>query len=169
VKTKLTQTDAKRRKMSRVECKIPLRNFLGSGYGLDVARSCGHMRIAWVLGACTVVSLGLLYSHYVTKRQEAQYVADPVGRQPTIVVPLWLALIPLFYAIYTYLTAVNSAETYWKTEELHFNTAEMNKKEYITHRAGDDRLGRSSGVSIANTAAIASSALFGPLLRGDSR
>jgi hypothetical protein len=148
---------------------VPLRNFLGSSYGIDVARSCGHMRIAWVIGACTAVSVGLLYSHYVTKRQEAQYIADPVGRQPTIVVPIWLALIPIFYAFYTYFTAVRSAEMFWKTEELHFNTAEMNKKDYINYRIGDDRLKMSSGVAVANTAIIGSSALFGPLLRGDSR
>lgn len=153
----------------RIECAVPLRNFLGSDYGIDVARSCGHMRIAWMLGACTVISIGLIYTHYVTKRQEEQYIADPTNRQPTVVVPLWLAVFPIAYATYIYFTAVDSAEQYWKTEELHFNTSEMPKKEFLNYRIADDRLSKSSAISLGNTAIIGSSALFGPLLRGDPR
>lgn len=154
---------------SRPECAIPLRNFLGTSYGLDVARSCGHMRIAWMLGACCAISLGLIYSHYVTKSQEQEYIANPAGRQPTVVVPLWLSLLPIGYATYIYVTAVKSAENFWKSEELHFNTSEMPKSEFLTLRVGSDRVDKSSAVSIGNTAIIGASALFGPLLRGDPR
>ena len=155
--------------MSRIECAVPLRNFLGSEYGVNVAKSCGHMRIAWMLGACCVISLGLIFSHYVTKSQEQEYIADPIGRKPTVVVPLWISLLPIAYATYIYFTAVSSAEQFWKTEELHFNTSEMPKKEFLNYRIADDRLSKSSAVSMANTGIIGASALFGPILRGDAR
>lgn len=84
-----------------------------------------------------------------------------------MVVPLWLSLLPIAYAIYIYFTAVDSAEQYWKTEELHFNTSEMPKKYFLNYRVADDRLSKSSAISLGNTAIIGSSALFGPFLRGD--
>jgi len=155
--------------MSRPECAIPLRHFLGTPHGLEVARSCGRMRIAWILGACVVISLGLMYSHYVTKRQEDEYIADPTNKNPTVVVPLWLCALPIVFAIYTYFSATSSAESFWKSEELNFHTSDMPKRDYLNYRVADDRLKVSSGVALTNTALIGSTALFGSYLRGDPR
>ena len=154
---------------ARAECIVPLRNFLGTPHGLEVAKTCGRMRIAWILGSCTVLSLGLIYSYFVTKRQEEEYLADPTNRNPTVVVPLWLCALPIAYAIYTYYTAVSSAEQYWRAEELNFNTSEMAKSEFLNYRIADDRQKAGHAVSMANTGVIGSTALFGAYLRGDPR
>jgi hypothetical protein len=154
---------------SRAECIVPLRNFLGTPHGLEVARACGRMRIAWILGACTVLSLGLIYSYFVTKRQEEEYLADPTNVNPTVVVPLWLCALPIAFAMYTYFSAVSSAEQYWRAEELNFNTSEMPKSEFLNYRIADDRQKTGHGVSMVNTGVIGSTALFGAYLRGDPR
>lgn len=153
--------------MARAECAVPLRNFLGTSYGLDVARSCGRMRIAWVLGACVVVTFGLVAAHFVTKRQEEEYTADPTGKRATVVIPLWLCALPAAFAVYTMASAVGSAESYWRAEELHFNTSEMPKREFLSYRALDDRLKVSTSASLTGTGYIGATALFGPFLRAD--
>lgn len=148
---------------------MPLRHFLGTPYGIDVARSCGRMRISWMIGACTVLSLGLMYSYFVTKRQEEEYIADPTNRNPTVVVPLWLCALPIAFAIYTYFSAIPSAEHFWRSEELNFDTSEMPKSEFLNYRIADDRQRVSSALSVTNTGLIGSTALFGAYLRGDPR
>lgn len=151
----------------REECAIPLRNFLGSDIGISVARSCGNMKIAWTLGVCTVLVIALIILHFVTKKQEDDYIANPAGKYSTVVVPLWLAAIPFGYGIFIWFSAIASAEKYWKTEELNFNTSTMEKKDYLNYRVVDDRLATSSAVSLVGTGFIGSSALFGPFLRAD--
>jgi hypothetical protein len=148
--------------MSRVECSIPLRNFLGTKNGLDIARSCGSIRIAWTLGVCLILTLALIITHYVLEKQKED------GNK-TLTIPLWAAAIPSAYAAFVYFTAVESAERYWKTEELMFNTSDMPKKEFLNYRVADDRLVRSSETSLLGTTFIGSTALFGPFLRGDNR
>ena len=155
--------------MVRAECAVPLRNFLGSPFGVDVARSCGRMRAAWTLGACLMISVGLLGAHVFTKRQNDEYYASTVSNRRTVVVPLWLAAVPAVFALWTLVQAVPSAESFWRAEELHFATSEMPKKDYIAYRAMDDRLKMSSAVSIAGTGYIGATSLFGPFLRADNR
>lgn len=146
---------------------MPLRNFLGTTYGLDVARSCGRMRIAWVLGACAVLTCGLAAAHVITKRQDAEYAANPADKRATVVVPLWVCALPAAFALYTMVTAIGSAEAFWRAEELHFNTSEMPKREYLSYRALDDRLKVSTSASLTGTGYIGATALLGPFLRGD--
>ena len=154
--------------MSRPECIVPLRNFLGTPYGLSIAKSCATMRVAWIMGACIVLTIGLLISHYITEKQEEEFLAGREN-QPSVVVPLWLCALPSLYAIYTFFSATSSSESYWKSEELNFQTSEMPKKDYLNYRVGDDRQKLSSGVAFANTGIIGSTALFGAYLRGDAR
>ena len=148
--------------MSRIECSVPLRNFLGTKHGLDVARSCGNVKIAWTIGACLVISIAILVTHYILEKEKED-------GNTTIVIPLWTSIVPLAYGLYIYLTAVNSAENYWKTEELLFNTSEMPKKDFLNYRVADDRLAKSSEVSLLGTTFIGSTSLFGPFLRADNR
>lgn len=148
--------------MSPVECSIPLRNFLGTKHGLDIARSCGSIKIAWTLGACVVLSVAIVVTHYVLEKQKED-------GNTTITIPLWASAIPAVYAVYVYFTAVESAERYWKTEELMFNTSDMPKKEFLNYRVADDRLAKSSEASLLGTTFIGSTALFGPFLRADAR
>jgi hypothetical protein len=110
--------------MSRIECSVPLRNFLGTKHGLDVARSCGNLKIAWTIGACLVIAGAILVTHYVLEKEKED-------GNITIVIPIWTALVPLGYAFFVYLTAVSSAENYWNTEELLFNNSEMPKKDFL--------------------------------------
>lgn len=154
--------------MSRPECIIPLRNFLETPYGLSVAKSCSTMRVAWVFGACAILTVGLLYSHFVTKKQEDEYLAGRES-QPTVVVPLWLCALPALYSLYVFVSAHSTSENYWKSEELNFHTSDMPKKDYLNYRVADDRQKMSSGVAFANTGIIGSTALFGAYLRGDAR
>ena len=154
--------------MSRPECIVPLRNFLGTPHGLSIAKSCASMRVAWIMGAAIVLTVGLLVSHYITKKQEDEYLAG-LDVQPTVVVPLWLCALPGLYAIYVFITAIPTSESFWKSEELNFSTSEMPKKDYLNYRVGDDRQKLSTGVAFANTGIIGSTALFGSYLRGDAR
>jgi hypothetical protein len=66
------------------------------------------------------------------------------------------------------LSAVDSSEQYWKSEELNFNTSEMGKKDFLNYRIADDRQKSSTALAVTNTGIIGSAALFGPYLRGDS-
>jgi hypothetical protein len=127
------------------------------------------MRILWVLGACLSISVGLLASYFITKKQEKDYINDPANHQPTVVVPLWLCALPLAFALYTYMSAIDSAENYWRAEELNFSTSDMDKKDFLNYRVLDDRQKSSSALSLSNTGIIGSAALFGPYLRGDAR
>jgi hypothetical protein len=152
--------------MGRAECAIPLRNFLGTPHGYEVATACGRMRIAWILGACTVLSLGLMFSYFVTKRQEEEYIADPTNRNPTVVVPLWLCALPLVYATYVYFTAVHTSRAFWESEVLNFDTSDMNKNAYLNYRAADARQNTQSAVAVTNTAIIGATSILGPFARG---
>jgi hypothetical protein len=152
----------------RAECAIPLRNFLGSVNGLDVARSCGQMRIAWVLGACFVLCVGLFVAHYQTKKNNEDYINN-LTTSPSIVVPLWLCFLPVAFAVYTIATALDHAEVYWKTEELNFHTTGMNKEAFLNYRIPDDRLTFSTGSSLLGTGGIVGAAILGPWARADSR
>jgi hypothetical protein len=148
--------------MTRIECAVPLRNFLGTKHGLDIARSCGTLKISWTLGACLVIASAILITHYILEKQKKE------GNN-TIVIPIWTAAIPLVYAAYVYFNAVQAAEEYWKTEELLFNTSEMAEKDFLNYRVADDRLAKSSDVSLLGTTFIGSTSLFGPFLRADNR
>ena len=151
---------------SRAECSIPLRNFIGTPHGIAVAEGCGRMRIAWILGSCSVIFLGLLYSYSITKRQEEEYIADPINRNPTVVVPLWLCFIPLIYGIYTYFTAVSHSRAFWERESLNFDTSDMNKNAFLNYRAADNRQNVQSAVAVTNTGLIAATSILGPFARG---
>lgn len=150
--------------MSRPECAVPLRNFLGTAHGVQVARSCGRMKVAWTVGACSVLSVGLLAAHFFTKRRNEESPDDA-----RLILPMWLATLPLAFACFTALSAVAAAESYWRAEELHFATSEMAKKDYLAYRVVDDRLKTSSGVALAGTSFIGATSLFGPFLRADNR
>jgi hypothetical protein len=104
----------------------------------------------------------LIVTHYILEKQKEE------GNK-TLTIPLWAAAIPSAYAAFVYLTAVQSAERYWKTEELMFNTSDMPKKEFLNYRVADDRLARSSDTSLLGTTFIGSTTLFGPFLRADNR
>lgn len=154
----------------RPECAVPLRNFLGTSQGLGVAQACSRIRTAWVLGACTVLAVGLAAAHVVTarwRRRQDEEATPATGSSGVFVVPLWLAALPLVYAAYTAASAAGAAEAAWRTEELHFATSDMPKKEYLEYRALDDRLKVSTATSLAGTGLIGTTALFGPFLRAD--
>jgi hypothetical protein len=152
----------------RAECAIPLRNFLGSGKGIDIARSCGQMRIAWVWGACAVICAGLFIAHYQTKKNQEKYEQN-INDTPSIVVPLWLCFLPIAFAVYTALTALDTAEQYWATEQLNFETTGMNKEAFLNYRIPDDRLITSTGSSLIGTSGIVGAAILGPWARADNR
>lgn len=150
---------------TRAECHIPLRNFLGTSFGNEVAKGCGQMRIAWILGASVVLTVGLMISHFITKRQQEEYIADPT-KNHTIVVPLWLCALPVIYSCYTWFTAISASRSYWEKETLHFDTSEMNKKDFLLYTAGDSRQHTQSAVAITNTALIGATSILGPFARG---
>jgi len=153
----------------RPECSIPLRNFLETPWGSLVSKSCAEMRVAWTLGAALIISLGLLWSHVITKRQEEVYLANQEQGQATIVVPFWLCFLPIVYAGYVFFTAEKSAEHFWKTESLHFKTyGNENKKEFLNYRSLDDRNNASMSVAAKNALLLGSIPLIGPVLRADS-
>lgn len=152
----------------REECTIPLRNFLGSGKGIDVARSCGKMRVAWVFGASAVICVGLFVAHYQTKKNDEKF-NQSINETPSIVVPIWLCLLPIAFAFYTAFTAMDHAEHYWKSEQLNFETTGMSKESFLNYRVPDDRLVTSTGSSLLGTSAIVGAAILGPWARADNR
>jgi len=155
-------------KMTNIACNVPLRNFLGSQNGIDIARSCAQMKISFAWGVCTVLCIGLLIMHYVTQKQQDEFNKNTDITYQTIVVPYWLALLPLVFAVYINFSAIKQAEDFWRTEELDFRTSDMPKRDYLVYRVADDRLKTSSAVSLVGTGFIGSTALFGPFLRADS-
>lgn len=154
--------------MSSVVCNVPLRNFLGTKNGLDIARSCANMKIAFTWGVCLVLVIGLMIMHSRTQDQADEFNKNPNIHYRTIVVPYWLAILPALYALYINFTAISSSEDFWKTEELDFKTSDMQKRDYLTYRSSDDKLRTSSAVSLLGTGFIGSTSLFGPYLRADS-
>lgn len=155
--------------MSRAECTIPLRNFLGTPYGPQIAKSCGNVHASWVMGACITISAGLLYANYVTLKQQDDFINDPANKNPVIVIPTWLALLPILYAFYVAIYSQQTFMKHWESEVIHFNSSEMNKSDFLNYRRNDDRQQSSGSISLANTGIIGSAALFGPFLRADNR
>lgn len=154
----------------RTECLIPLRNFLGTKIGGDIARSCGEMKIYWTLGLCLVLFAGLLWGHFASQRRDDDYdKTDTTLVTIPVVLPIWLPFLPLAYAAITSFTAVSAAKQFWMSENLFFETSDMPKKEFLQYRVGDDRAHYSSTVAAAGTAFIGNTALFGPFLRADNR
>jgi hypothetical protein len=151
------------------ECSIPLRHFLGTPFGLNIAKNCGKIRIANVIGACTILTAGLFWGHYYTKTQQEKYELDPTNNQRTVIIPIWICLLPVIYAIWVSYTAIPNAIEFWKTEELKFNSSEMIKKDFLSYTGLDDRQRTSSTVAVLNTILIVSISLFGAFLRGDPR
>jgi len=154
--------------MTNVACQAPLRNFLGSAKGLEIAKSCGRMKIAFTWGVCLILTLGLMIMHYITQEQQQEFLKNQSITYQTVVVPYWLALLPAGYALYVHLNAESQAESFWKMEELDFKTSDMPKRDYLVYRVADDRLKTSSAVSLVGTGFIGSTSLFGPYLRADS-
>lgn len=152
----------------RAECSIPLRNFLGSGKGLSVAQSCGQMRVAWVYGASATICVGLFIAHYQTKKNREKYNQE-INTTPSVIVPLWLCILPIAFALYTALTASEKAKHFWESEQLNFETSTMKKDEYISFRALDDRLEKSTASSLLGTSGIIGAAILGPWARADNR
>ena len=155
--------------MSTFECAVPLRHFLGTPFGLEIAKSCGKIRIANIIGACTVLTIGLFIGHFYTKNQQEKYDADPTSTQKTVVIPIWICLLPLFYALWTVYNAIPNAIEFWETENLKFNSSEMVKKDFLSYTGFDDRQRLSSNTAIVNTGLIVAISLFGAFLRGDPR
>lgn len=154
--------------MANVACSVPLRNFLGTTNGYKIAVSCASMKIAYTWGVCLTLFVGLFVLHFYTKYQQENFENDLTIKYQTVIAPIWLAFIPLVYAVYTQLYAIPNARKYWESEELHFSTSDMPKKDYLVYRIADDRLQTTSAVSLLGTSFIGSTALFGPYLRADS-
>ena len=95
--------------MSSFECSVPLRHFLGTPLGLKIAKSCGKIRIANVIGASIVITIGLFLGHFYTKSQQEKYENDPINNQRTVVIPIWICVLPVIYAIYVSYTAIPNA------------------------------------------------------------
>lgn len=143
--------------LSKPECNVPTRMFLGVENAADILRTCAKHRIFYIFGFMTIVTVFILIGYASTKNNSDQ----------DFHVPLWLIVVPALYVIYFSISVLKSLNDTLASEKLEYELSGMSKKEYINFKSGDDRLKTSFSGSLITTGLLSGSSVFGPFLRGD--
>ena len=154
----------------RGECAIPLRNFIESSVGSQVAENCSKLNVSWVFGftisvfvILLVIKLGSKQKHH----EEHNHNNNNERPKRYVEIPWWLVLLPLIYFLWYWYSALTQAADSLASEQLMFTESGMKKSEFLSFRAGEDRARMSSYIAACGALFIGSTALFGPFLRGD--
>ena len=143
--------------LSRPECNIPVRALIGIDNAKSILTQCSRLRVMWMLGFLGLFTVVLVIGYGLTRN----YPDDKFK------VPAWLSLLPI--AIFTlYAISIKAAldQTLYN-ESLEYQLSGMTKKDYILHKAGDDRAAKSFAASGMSAGLLTGSNIMGPFLRGD--
>ena len=132
--------------------------------GRTIVNICEMHRLGYFWGVLFIAFLVLFVSSFLTHNA-----ADETSPRYHFYVPLWVSFVPLLFGfVYTYaMTQMGSSDLAWKTEKLEFSLSDMNKKEYLNFKVGDDRTNKNFLASLTSASILSGSALLGPFLRGD--
>lgn len=82
-------------------------------------------------------------------------------------VPLWLLAVPAsIFVLYGFTVKARLDQTLY-TEMLEYQLSGMSKKDYLIHKAGDDRAAKSFAASATSAGLLTGSNILGPFLRAD--
>lgn len=121
-------------------------------------------RLGYFWGVLFIAFLVLFVASFMTSGA-----ADEGSPRYHFYVPLWVSFVPLLFGlVYTYsMTQMSSTDLAWNTEKLEFSLSDMNKKEYLNFKVGDDRTNKNFLASLTSASILSGSALLGPFLRAD--
>lgn len=147
-----------------MECKVPLRNYLGSAVSVNFVERCATLNFYYVLGCSAVLIGGILILHSVG---QSKYNNEPEqNKKYIIVVPKWLVILPALYVAWWYFMKLPEAKLHWELEKLKFKTSGKNRKDYINYGEAEDRQKEASLKGLIGTAVLAASNFFAQFLRG---
>ena len=144
--------------MSKAECNLHSRYFIGTKRSNEIITSCAKHKIFWFLGLTVILTVCLI-AVYLSLRNNDGITA--------LRVPLFIVFIPLaLFIVYVFTIGPNSARVF-KKESLEQELSGMDKKEFLTYKAGDDRARLGFLGSATSASILASSNVLGPYLRAD--
>jgi len=143
--------------VSRPECNVPVRALLNVDNARAILTQCARLKVYYMIGILVVIA-AVLFVGWIATRNKA----------PTeFRVPAWLLLVPLgIFLLYTITIKARLDQTLY-SEMLEYQLSGMSKKDYLIHKAGDDRANRSFAASATSAGLLTGSNILGPFLRAD--
>ena len=142
--------------ISKPECNMPTRMFLGVENASIILRKCAQHRVVYLIGFMTIVTIVLIIGYEFTKKNSTN----------DFHVPPWILFLPAIYVIFFAFNSFNNLKSNLSAESLEYDLSGMTKKEFINYKSGDDRLSKSFSGSVFTTGLLSGSSVLGPFIRG---
>lgn len=138
--------------MSNPNCGVPVPQMVGVAGNVGIVEACAAANVPWVCGFLGIVAIVLVILSLTWKRKDGD-------GNTTSVVPLWSAAIPLGLAAAWGVVAVPLARARLRVAEADIATSGMSKRDWLMHRAADDRTAGQIAGAIGASGVIATTML----------
>ena len=112
----------------------------------------------WALGFALITTLALFFVYWLTRNN------DPNN---ALVLPIWIVFSPIvLFFIYSFSLQKNQRRILDR-ETLERDLSGMDRKDYLTYKAGDDRASKSFLGSATSAGILSGTNILGPYIRAD--
>jgi hypothetical protein len=143
--------------LSRPECNVPVRFFIGLDNSKTILRSCAGQRIAYVWGFLIIISVAIVIGYLFTRTNEPS----------EFHIPLWLLVVPAAFGVIYQARIASNLHNDLDAEQMEYTLSGMSKKDYINYKVGDDRTSKSFAATATSAGLLSGTNILGPFLRGD--
>ena len=123
-----------------------------------ILTQCARLRVVYMLGFLGIITLVLFFGFLLTRNNAST----------EFKVPAWLMLIPLAIFLLYSITVKAKLDQQLYNELIEYQLSGMAKKEYIVHKAGDDRSKTPFVASVTSAGILGGVGVLGPWMRGST-